>query len=85
MPLVDHAYCFCKNVCVCVYCIYVHVCTCVYRYVEARSCLSLLHSTLLFELVFHPESRTHEKARLGGQQALGICQSPNPQLSHHQQ
>lgn len=73
MPLVDHAYCFCKNVCVCVYCIYVHVCTCVYRYVEARSCLSLLHSTLLFELVFHPESRTHEIARLGGQQALGIC------------
>lgn len=85
MPLVCHAYCFCKNVHACVYSIYVHVCICVYRYVEARSCLSLLLSTLLFELVFHPESRAHEIARLGGQQALGICQSPNPQLSHHQQ
>lgn len=68
----------------CAYCIYMHVCTHVYRYVEAR-CLSFLLSTSLLELAFHPESRAHEIARLGGQQALGICQSPNPQLSHHQQ
>lgn len=74
MPIVF----FCKNLCV--YCIFVHVhvcactcmcmyiCVCTYMcmYVEARSCLSLLLSTLLSDLVFLLESRDHEVAKLGG-------------------